>query len=275
MDIYSEVTDRIMEQMEQGVIPWQKPWVACGKAISRTTGKPYSLLNQMLLGRPGEYLTFKQCQEAGGKVKKGEKSQMVVFWKWIETEDEETGEKKEVPFLRYYNVFHIDQCEGIIAKHTTETAFPDGAAADEAAQGIIADYLNREKVRLSHQEGDRAFYRPATDEIVLPLMKQFNSTAEYYSTAFHEIAHSTGHEKRLNRLEKIAFFGFDAYSKEELIAEIGAAALVSHARLETDRSFRNNAAYIQNWLKVLKDDKRFIVSAAGKAEKAVSLILNQ
>ena len=275
MDIYSEVTNRIMEQMEQGIIPWQKPWVACGKAISRTTGKPYSLLNQMLLGRPGEYLTFKQCQEAGGKVKKGEKSQMVVFWKWIETEDEETGEKKEVPFLRYYNVFHIDQCEGVTAKHTAETAFPDGAAADEAAQAIIADYLKRENVKLQHQEGDRAFYRPATDEIVLPLMKQFNSTAEYYSTAFHEITHSTGHEKRLNRLEKIAFFGSDAYSKEELVAEIGAAALVSHAGLETDRSFRNNAAYIQNWLKVLKDDKRFIVSAAGKAEKAVQLILNQ
>ena len=275
MDIYSEVTNRIMEQMEEGIIPWQKPWVACGKAISRTTGKPYSLLNQMLLGRPGEYLTFKQCQEAGGKVRKGEKSQMVVFWKWIETEDEETGEVKEVPFLRYYNVFHIDQCEGITAKHTTETAFPDGAAADEAAQAIIADYLAREKVRLSHQEGDQAFYRPGTDEIVLPLLRQFHSTAEYYSTAFHEITHSTGHEKRLNRLEKIAFFGSDAYSKEELVAEIGAATLVNHCGIETSSSFRNNAAYIQNWLKVLKDDKRFIVSAAGKAEKAVNLILNQ
>ena len=275
MDIYSEVTARIMEQMEQGIIPWQKPWVACGKAISRTTGKPYSLLNQMLLGRPGEYLTFKQCQEAGGKVRKGEKAQMVVFWKWIETEDEETHEKKEVPFLRYYNVFHIDQCEGITAKHTTETAFPDGAAADEAAQAIIADYLNRESVKLTHQEGDRAFYRPCTDEIVLHLMKQFRSTAEYYSTAFHEITHSTGHEKRLNRLTHAAFFGTEDYSKEELVAEIGAAALVSHAGLETDRSFRNNAAYVQNWLQVLKDDKRFIVSAAGKAEKAVHLILNQ
>ena len=275
MDIYSEVTHRIIEHMENGVIPWQKPWVACGKAISRTTGKPYSLLNQMLLGRPGEYLTFKQCQEAGGKVKKGEKSQMVVFWKWIETEDEETGEKKEVPFLRYYNVFHIDQCEGVNPKHTTETAFPDGAAADDAAQAIIDDYLAREKVRLSHQEGDRAFYRPGTDEIVLPLMKQFHSTAEYCSTAFHEITHSTGHEKRLNRLEKIAFFGSDAYSKEELVAEIGAAALVSHVGLETSGSLRNNAAYIQNWLSVLKEDKRFIVSAAGKAEKAVNLILNQ
>ena len=95
MDIYSEVTTRIIAQMEEGVIPWQKPWVANGKAISRSTGKPYSLLNQMPLGRPGEYLTFKQCQEAGGKVKKGEKASMVVFWKFIEQEDEETGEKRE------------------------------------------------------------------------------------------------------------------------------------------------------------------------------------
>ena len=134
MDIYSEVTARIMEQMEQGIIPWEKPWIACGKAVSHATGKAYSLLNQMLLGRPGEYLTFKQCQQAGGKVKKGEKASMVVFWKWIEQEDEETGEKKEIPFLRYYNVFHIDQCEGITAKHTTETAFPDGAEPLEAAQ---------------------------------------------------------------------------------------------------------------------------------------------
>ena len=275
MDIYSEVTARIISQMENGIIPWQKPWVACGKAISRSTGKPYSLLNQMLLGRPGEYLTFKQCQEAGGKVRKGEKSQMVVFWKWVEQEDEETGEKKEIPFLRYYNVFHIDQCEGIEAKHTTETAFPDEAETLAAAQEIIADYIDREGVRLTHQEGDRAFYRPATDENVLPLRRQFHSTAEYYSTAFHEITHSTGHEKRLNRLNHAAFFGTEDYSKEELVAEIGAATLVNHIGLETSSSFRNNAAYIQNWLKVLKDDKRFIVSAAGKAEKAVNLILNQ
>ena len=275
MDIYSEITARIINQMENGIIPWQKPWVAGGKAISRSTGKPYSLLNQMLLGRPGEYLTFKQCQEAGGKVRKGEKSQMVVFWKWVEQEDEETGEVKEVPFLRYYNVFHIDQCEGIEAKHTTETAFPDRAETLAAAQEIIADYIDREGVKLTHQEGDRAFYRPATDEIVLPLLRQFPSTAEYYSTAFHEITHSTGHEKRLNRLNHAAFFGTEDYSKEELVAEIGAATLVNHIGLETSSSFRNNTAYIQNWLKVLKSDKRFIVSAAGKAEKAVNLILNQ
>ena len=275
MDIYAEVTARIMEQMEQGIIPWEKPWIACGKAVSHATGKAYSLLNQMLLGRPGEYLTFKQCQEAGGKVKKGEKASMVVFWKFIEQEDEETGEKKEVPFLRYYNVFHIDQCEGITAKHTTKTAFPDGAATLEAAQEIIYDYLGREGVKLSHEEGDRAFYRPATDEVVLPIRKQFISTAEYYSTVFHELTHSTGHPKRLNRLSKPSFFGTQDYSKEELVAEIGAAALVNHVGLETSSSLRNNAAYLQNWLKVLKDDKRFIVSAAGRAEKAVNLILNQ
>ena len=100
MDIYAAVTDRIIAQLEQEIIPWSKPWIASGKAISHATGKPYSLLNQMLLARPGEYITFKQCTEAGGKVKKGEKSSMVVFWKWIEQEDEETGETKDVPFLR-------------------------------------------------------------------------------------------------------------------------------------------------------------------------------
>ena len=275
MDIYSEITTRIISQMESGIIPWQKPWIASGKAISRSTGKPYSLLNQMLLGRPGEYLTFKQCQEAGGKVKKGEKSSMVVFWKWIEQEDEETHEKKEVPFLRYFYVFHIDQCEGVVAKHTTETAFPDGAEPLETAQEIIYDYLSREGVKLSHEEGDRAFYRPSTDEVVLPFRKQFVSTAEYYSTVFHELTHSTGHAKRLNRLSKPSFFGTEDYSKEELVAEIGAATLVNHVGLETSTSLRNTAAYVQNWLKVLKDDKRFIVSAAGRAEKAVALILNQ
>ena len=275
MDIYTAVTDRIIAQMEQGSIPWKKPWIANAKAISHTTGKAYSLLNQMLLGRPGEYITFKQCQEAGGHIRKGEKASMVVFWKWIEQEDEETGEKKEVPFLRYYNVFHIDQCEGITAKHSTATAFPDGAEVLEAAQEIIYDYLCREGVKLSHVEGDKAFYRPSTDEVVLPIRKQFVSTAEYYSTVFHELTHSTGHPSRLNRLSKPTFFGTEDYSKEELVAEIGASALVNHVGLETTSSLRNNSAYIQNWLSVLKNDKRFIVSAAGKAEKAVNLILNQ
>ena len=274
MDLYQEVTNRIMEQLENGLIPWQKPWISVGNAISHATGKPYSLLNQMLLGRAGEYVTFNQCQQEGGKVRKGEKSQMVVFWKWLETEDEETGEKKEVPFLRYFNVFHIDQCEGLKAKYTQE--LPEASAsADETAETIIAGYIQRSGVRLLHSEGDRAFYQPMTDSITLPLRVQFRETAEYYSTAFHELTHSTGHTSRLDRLEKTAFFGSEAYSKEELIAEIGAATLVNHAGLETPDSFRNNTAYIQNWLSVLQNDKRFIVSAAGKAEKAVNMILGE
>lgn len=273
MDIYAEISNRLIAEMEQGIIPWQKPWMAAGSAISHTTGKPYSLLNQMLLGRAGEYLTFKQVQQEGGFVRKGEKAHMVVFWKWIDKEDEDTGEVKQIPFLRYYNVFHIDQCEKIKAKWAVNR--PKSASTDETAEAIIADYVQREGVGLEHHEGDRAFYRPSTDTITLPLLKQFKETAEYYGTAFHEMVHSTGHAKRLNRLDATAFFGSEAYSREELVAEIGAAALVNHAGLETAKSFRNNAAYVQNWLQALKNDKRFIVSAAGKADKAVELILGE
>lgn len=240
MDIYAEITNRMIAEMEQGIIPWRKPWMAAGRAISHTTGKAYSLLNQMLLGRPGEYLTFNQCQQEGGHIRKGEKARIVVFWKWLEKKDEETEEVTQVPYLRYYNVFHIDQCEG---------------------------------VAIEHRAGDSAFYQPATDRIVLPLLAQFAETAEYYGTAFHEMVHSTGHAKRLARLDTTANFGGEEYSKEELIAEIGSAALVHHAGLETASSFRNSTAYVQNWLQVLKDDKRFIVSAAGKADKAVNYIL--
>lgn len=271
-DIYAEVTDRIIAQLEQGVIPWRKPWIASGAAISHSTGKPYSLLNQMLLGKPGEYATFKQITDEGGRVKKGAKAQLVVFWKWIEQEDEETKEVQKIPFLRYFNVFHLDDCEGIKPKHTKP--LPNTAQPDEAAEAIARDYLICSGVRLIHEEGNRAFYRPSTDSITLPLLTQFKDTAEYYSTLFHEMTHSTGHASRLNRLTKVAAFGSEEYSKEELVAEIGAAALVQHAGLETSSSFRNSAAYIQNWLKALRDDKRLIVSAAGQAEKACNLILN-
>ena len=272
-DIYQEITDRMIALMEQGQIPWMCPWQAAGAAISHTTGKPYSLLNQMLLGKAGEWLTYKQVQQEGGYVRKGEKASMVVFWKWMTVKDEDTDEEKEIPLLRYYNVFHLSQVEGIKARFAAN--LPHSANADQTAEAIIADYVAREGVTLEHQEGDRAFYRPSTDSITLPLLAQFAETAEYYGTAFHEMVHSTGHAKRLNRLDATAFFGSDAYSKEELIAEIGAAALVNRCGLETAKSFRNSAAYIQSWLQALKNDKRFIVSAAGKAEKAVALIMGE
>ena len=273
MDIYAAVTDRILAQLEAGQIPWQKPWVAAGQAVSHVTGRPYSLLNQMLLGQPGEYVTFHQCMAEGGHVRKGEKASMVVFWKFIEQEDETTGEMKQIPFLRYYSVFHLSQCEDLTARYTPR--LPNAAHADQQAEAVMASYVQRSGVTIHHQDGDQAYYQPSTDSITLPRMEQFTSTTAYYRTAFHELTHSTGHEKRLNRLNHAACFGTEDYSKEELIAEIGAAALVNHAGLETSASLRSNAAYIQNWLSVLRGDKRFIVSAAGQAEKAVHLILHQ
>ena len=201
---------------------------------------------------------------------------MVVFWKWLTVEDEDTGEEKDIPFLRYFNVFHIDQCEGLSPRfRASDPKIITPAAANDAAEDIIADYLHRSGVHLVNRESSEAFYRPATDTVVMPLIKQFADTAEYYSTAFHELTHSTGHRSRLNRLTETARFGSAPYSREELCAELGASFILNHLGLETPGSFRNNAAYIEHWLSVLKGDKRFIVSAAGKAEKAVNLILNQ
>jgi len=278
MDVYTMIAERIITELERGVVPWHKPWTITSPAISHATGKPYSLLNQLLLGgRSGEYLTFQQARKEGGHIRKGEKSSIVVFFKFIETEDVDTGEIRSVPYLKYIPVFHVDQCEGIAPRFiASQPAMPSTPAqAHEAADRIITDYVQRSGIRFTHRQSNEAFYRPYTDEVVLPLRSQFSETAEYYSTAFHELTHSTGHPKRLNRIGNQAHFGSDAYSKEELCAELGASYLVNHVGLESPASFRNNAAYIAHWLSVLREDKRFIVSAAGKADKAVRLILGE
>lgn len=279
-DIYEAITNRIIDALEAGTIPWRKPWKGgCRYAISHTTGKPYSLLNQLLLGeRPGEYLTWKQIHDEGGRVKKGAESQFVVFWKMIDkTEEDEDGDKttRQIPFLRYFNVFHIDDCEGIQPKYAAETFEPSALDPIQHAEEVFQDYLNRSGVTFRQSFMDRAFYRPADDSINLPLMEQFQDASEYYSTLFHETVHSTGHATRLNRLDNGGGFGSESYSKEELTAEIGAATILNSLGIETDSSFANSAAYIENWLSVLKNDKRLIVSAAGRAEKAVKLILNE
>ena len=274
-DIYAAVTDRIVAQLEQGIIPWHKPWTGVQSgAISGATGKPYSLLNQMLLGKPGEWYTFNQIQKLGGKIRKGEHSSMVVFWKQVPVKEKDptTGEEKQfcVPMLKYFNVFHVSQCEGIEPKILDPEAIDP--ATDEAADAIIADYITRCGVTLKHVKGDEAFYAPGRDYVQLPLREQFPRMAEYYSTAFHELTHSTGHQSRLDRISRKAFFGNEEYSKEELVAEIGAASLLNYVGIETDSSFRNSAAYIQSWLRALKNDKKMIVTAAGAADKAFQLI---
>lgn len=274
-DIYAAVTDRIVQQLEKGVVPWRKPWTGVRSgAISGATGKPYSLLNQMLLAKAGEWYTWNQIQALGGKVRKGEKSSMVVFWKQtpVKEEDPATGEQIErmIPVLKYFNVFHIDQLDGIEAKTIDPEAIDP--ATDTVADAIISGYLQRSGVELEHRKGDEAFYSPSVDRVVLPLREQFPSMAEYYSTAFHELTHSTGHSSRLDRISRRAFFGNEDYSREELVAEIGAAALLNHCQIETADSFKNSASYIQSWLRALRNDKKLIVSAAGAAAKAFELI---
>ena len=278
-NVYEMVTERIIAELEKGIIPWQRPWTGTpAGAYSRSTGKPYSFINQLILGKPGEYLTFKQIQDAGGKVKKGEKASIVVFWKqYPVTETNEDGETitKCIPVLRYYNVFHIDQCEGVTPKY----AQPVTTALEpiEHAESIITGYVDRETLTFENQEQNRAYYSPAMDKVVVPVLSQFSIVEEYYSTAFHELTHSTMHPDRCNRQEerkgKLVAFGSEEYSKEELVAEIGAASLVNICGIESEKSFRNSAAYIQSWLLVLKNDSRMIVSAASKAEKAVNYIL--
>ena len=274
-DIYEAVTERIIAEMEKGIIPWHKPWFGTQEgAWSRTTGRPYSFINQMLLGKSGEYLTFKQVVAEGGKIKKGSKAKMVVFYKPYpvkEKKEDGTIEEKTIPLLKYYNVFHIDDTEGVEPSKIEKKGSNNNPI--EEAERLVENYkANNEGLKITNQKGDKACYRPLTDEIIVPEFEQFENEGEYYSTLFHEITHSTGTKSRCDRDLK-GRFGTEDYSKEELIAEMGAASLMNIIEIETERTFKNSAAYVQNWLQVLKNDKRFIVSAAGKAEKAVEYIL--
>lgn len=277
LDVYNAVTARIIAALEAGVIPWRKPWTGGNSGcISYSSGRQYSLLNHLLLGNiSGEYITYHQAIQAGGHIRKGEKSKLIVFWKPFEKENEETGEVEQHFYLRYYNVFHVSQCEGISPKWAVSIPTVPELNSSTTAEAIITDYISRSGVHLTVTQSDRAFYRPSTDEVVVPQISQYQQVAEYYSTLFHELTHSTGHHSRLNRITDTAAFRSEQYSREELVAELGASFLINRCGLETDASFRNSAAYIQGWLKALKNDKRLIVSAAGSAEKAVSLILDR
>lgn len=277
-NVYDMVTNRIIAELEKGQIPWQKPWTGVKDgAYNRITKRPYSLLNQMLLQHNGEYATFKQWQDLGGHIRKGEKSEIVCFWKIFESKENnpDTGEIeiKKIPLLRYYNVFHISQVDGV--EPLAPEQLNDEVEPIESGDKIINDYINREHLNFVEYKSNKAYYSPSNDTVVVPLKEQYNLINEYYSTTFHELTHSTGHKNRLNRLQTgaVAAFGSETYSKEELVAEIGSASLMNLLGIETKNSFRNSVAYIQSWLKVLKNDNKFIVSAAGKAEKAVNYIL--
>ena len=272
-NVYEMVTARIIAELEKGVIPWEKPWTGVRSgAYNRISKKPYSIINQMILKHTGEYATFKQWTDLGGHIRKGEKSEMVVFWKIFEKEEtnKDTGEKevRKIPMLRYYNVFHISQVDGV---KPLEIPFKE-VEPIETADKIIAEYVEREHIEFKELASNEAFYSPSSDRVVVPMKEQYKYINEYYSTTFHELTHSTGHKSRLDRLHSgaDAAFGSETYSKEELVAEIGSASLMNLLGIETIKTFRNSAAYIQSWLKVLKSDNKFIVSASSKAEKAVN-----
>lgn len=231
----------------------------------------------MLLGQSGAWATYKQWQELGGHIRKGEKASFVTFWKlqpYEETNADGETEIKQIPLLRYYNVFHISQVEGV--KPLEDVKLNDIEPIAEAER-IKEAYKEREHIQIKEVVTNDAFYSPAGDYIQVPCKEQYTVANEFYSTLFHEMVHSTGHKSRLNRLTTgaDARFGSQVYSKEELCAELGSAMILNQIGIETSETFTNSAAYIQNWLQVLKNDNKFIVSASGKAQKAVEYILNE
>lgn len=267
MDLYQTITDQIIKKLEEGTVPWRKPYQSSG-AVSWHTQKPYRGINAIMLD-DGEYATFNQIRAAGGKVKKGEKSQLVIFWKLIEKEDDD-GEKKTIPLMRYYRVFEINsQVEGLKSKRETKK-FKHKPI--EAAEEIVKNY-QEPKYKF---ERAGAFYNPSEDLINIPPKEDFYDINEYYSTMFHEMAHSTGHKDRLNRegITNMATFGSETYSKEELVAEITASLLCGETGI-INRTIENTTAYIQSWLRVLKNDKRLIVSASQQAQKAADYIMGR
>lgn len=284
---YEMVTDRILEIMRGGKIPWNRPWTGVDGedgAISYVTRKPYSLLNQMLLGDPGEYLSFKQVKELGGRIRKGAKARTVVFYKQhlinVRSTDEAgnaTTEQKIIPLLKEFHVFHLSDTEGIASKIVPGEK-PAPRNPIESAEALINGYLRSDNhpAFQNDKPSNSAYYSPSSDKVVVPMLSQYpeSKIAEYYSTTFHELVHSTGKAGRCSRT-----FGYSKkdpkYAYEELVAEIGAAQLCNRSGVETNTTIHNSAAYLQSWMGAFKDDPKMFVSSASKAEKAVRFILGE
>jgi antirestriction protein ArdC len=269
-DLYQTITDRLIAKLEAGTAPWVKGWNA-GTAVpmNAVSNRPYSGINVLLFwlsadkgySRP-RYLTYKQAQECGGNVRKGEHGTQIVFFKQLEVEDKATGEEKTIPMLRSYTVFNVDQCDGL----------PDrikfGTSAGEAnpdTREELADAFIKATGADFREGAGKPCYVPSRDFITVPAWSDFHSMPEYYAAAFHELVHWTGHKSRLDRDLK-GRFDKHAYAAEELVAELGAAFLC--AEFGFDNAHDNQAAYLANWLELLKSDKRAIFTAASKAQKA-------
>lgn len=282
------VNQKIIEKLESGVNPWIKGWVTAGGVRTNQpknyiSNKAYTGINNVLLDA-GYYLTFKQIQDLGGKVKAGAKGNMVIFTKQLKKEEKKqdgTTEEKYSFMLRYYHVFNLSDTTGCREiKHrekAEEVEYNEKMESIESIESVLNNYINNNKITYHEMEQDKAFYNPSLDKVVLPLKKQFNNINAYYSTKFHELAHSTGHKKRLNRLSEIANFGSQSYSKEELIAEITSAYLLTNFNIDTEATINNNVSYLKGWASHLKGNTTnyFIMSATTEANKAYKMILDK
>ena len=265
------IANKIIEMLEKGVSPWHQPWKN-GGAMS-VNGNYYRGINAILLSfqpyKDNRWLTFNKVREFGGKVKKGEKSFPVVFWQFIlKHEKNEKGEVevKKIPFLKVYNVFNVEQCEGL--KFQERKVFNMDNSPIEEAEKIWEGYEGKP---LLYNNPCEAYYQPFSDCISIPEITQFNSAEEYYGTLFHEAIHSTGAKHRLDRLTYDTF-GSEKYGKEELVAEIGSQILCQSIGIT--KTLENSAAYCKSWCKAIKSmPATAIISAASQAQKAVDLIL--
>ena len=278
LDTYAAITDRIIAALDQGTVPWRRPWRSRGlrNAIS---GRSYRGINLLLLGLTAlergcddpRWLTYRQAESKGGHVRRGEHGTQVVLWKWIDRSDADNGEPQQhYPLLRLFTVFNITQCEDLALP-----AYDEGGSQDPLAEAeaIVAGYAGGPPVV---HDADSAYYIPSRDEVHLPPRESFRGAHGYYATLFHELAHSTGHQSRLNRegYQSSARFGSETYSREELVAEFAAAFLGQEAGTDPSR-VEQSAAYIASWLKALRDDRRLVVIAAGQAQRAAEHILGR
>jgi antirestriction protein ArdC len=275
--VYQIVTDQIISQLEAGVAPWRKPWVTSAPK-NLISGKEYRGLNTFMLSASGfprpEWLTFKQAEKLGATIKAGERSSMVVFWKiGEEKQNATTGKKSRSFLLRYSRVFNISQCVhgdvSLVEKLGLDAIKGNVIGSIESCDAIVCGMPRRPVVRAA----DRAFYRPSTDEVGIPDKNTFHSSPEFYSTLFHELVHSTAHPSRVGRPEVMEAqnFGSANYSREELIAECGAAMLCGVAGI-SPMVIENSSAYLASWIKALRGDSKLIVTAASAAQKAADYI---
>ena len=283
-DTYQVITDRITALLEQGVVPWQKPWQG-GEQMPRNliSGREYRGVNVFLLHAMSYespyWLTYKQASELGGHVRKGERACPVVFWKRLPVDSaSELDGKKFIPFLRYYSVFNVAQCEDIPAdKIPVQNGTKREHCPITEAESIVAAMPKKPDIK---HGGGRACYSPSLDCVTMPKPENFASGQDYYSVLFHELTHATGHASRLNRKGisgtdgEWSAFGSTPYAKEELVAELGAAFLSGHAGI-MERTLDNSAAYVQSWLARLKEDNRLIVQASAQAQRAADFILGK